>query len=248
MSRNRVSDDLNHVNDESTIKKRSKKSISKQWFMSKYKSLRIKNDLQYDLEKLFENFLCLLYIIFDLFFIEKILETLIVNINRYASNHSLHDDEIKSFARQWYSITVKKFRTYIVTCIYMKLHFENRVKNYWNSDSSMNSLHILITQHIVLVRWQQIDRFFHIFEHSEEKNVYQKIDHLSEHLRQFFKTYWIAKTHLTVDETIQRFMSRASETINISSKSVSENFKIWVLVNAEYVMNWCKTRIRNSIV
>ena len=250
MNRNRVFDDLNHVNDESTTNKRSRKSISKQWFMSKYKSFRIKNDLQYDLEKLSESFFCQLYSVFGLFFIEKILETLIENTNRYASDHSLHDDEIKFFARQWYSTTVKKLRVYIITCIYMRLHFENRVKNYWNNDNSMKSLHILVIQHIALVRWQQIDRFFHIFEHSEEKNVYQKINHLSEHLRQSFKIYWIAKTHLTVDETIQRFMNRASETVNIFSKSVFENFKIWILINAEYVMNWmyhAKDETKNSV-
>ena len=114
----------------------------------------------------------------------------------------------------------------------------------------MKSLHILIIQHIVFVRWQQIDRFFHIFEHFEKKNVYQKINHLSEHLRQSFKIYWIAKTHFIVDETIQRFMNRANETINIFSKSVSENFKIWILINVEYVMNWiyhAKNETKNSV-
>ena len=130
MNRNRVFDDLNHVNDEFTIIKTSKKSVSKQWFMSKYKSFRIKNDLQYDLKKFLENLFCQFYIIFNLFFTKKIFETLIINTNRYANDHSLHDDEIKFFARQWYSITVKKFRVYIITCIYMRFHFENRVENY----------------------------------------------------------------------------------------------------------------------
>ena len=64
------------------------------------------------------------------------------------------------------------------------------------------------------------------------------MDHLSEHLRQTFKLYWTAETHLTVDESIQRFMDRASETVNIPSKPVPEGFKIWILANHDYVMDW----------
>ena len=33
-------------------------------------------------------------------------------------------------------------------------------------------------------------------------------------------------------------MRRADETVNISSKPVSEGFKIWVLVNSGYVLDW----------
>ena len=33
-------------------------------------------------------------------------------------------------------------------------------------------------------------------------------------------------------------MRRVDEIVNISSKSMSEKFKIWVLVNSDYVLNW----------
>ena len=67
--------------------------------MSKYKFLKIKNEFQYDLDKLSSNVLCQSYSIFNLFFIENIFETLIKNINKYATNHFFHDQKNKSFAR-----------------------------------------------------------------------------------------------------------------------------------------------------
>ena len=53
-----------------------------------------------------------------------------------------------------------------------------------------------------------------------------------------FKKYWKPGTHLVVDETIQRFMGRAKEIVNIPSKPIPEGFKIWVLANKGYVLDW----------
>ena len=57
-------------------------------------------------------------------------------------------------------------------------------------------------------------------------------------LREKFKKYWETGTHLAVDETIQRFMGRASEPVNLPSKPVPEGFKIWVLANQGYILDW----------
>ena len=53
-----------------------------------------------------------------------------------------------------------------------------------------------------------------------------------------FKKYWKTETHLAVDETIQRFMGRAKEIVNIPTKPEPEGFKIWVLANCGYVLDW----------
>jgi hypothetical protein len=44
--------------------------------------------------------------------------------------------------------------------------------------------------------------------------------------------------HLAVDETIERFMGRAPEIVNIPSKPTPEGFKIWVLANGGYILDW----------
>ena len=88
--------------------------------------------------------------------------------------------------------------------------------------------------------WQQIDRFFHISdpEVGEQEVPFKKLEPLNNKLRTRFKKYWIPGTHLSVDESIQRFMGRASEVINIPSKPTPEGFKFWVLANQGYVLDW----------
>ena len=93
--------------------------------------------------------------------------------------------------------------------------------------------------HISLKRWQQIDRFLRISQPTSPRpTVFDKLNDLSEHLRHAFKQYWNPGTHLTVDESIQRFQGRSEATVNIPFKPVPEGYKIWVLANSGYVMNW----------
>ena len=72
----------------------------------------------------------------------------------------------------------------------------------------------------------------------QKETPFEKLEPLNDYLRQQFKVYWKTGTHLAVDETIVRFMGRASETVNIPTKPVPEGFKIWVLANAGYVLDW----------
>lgn len=43
---------------------------------------------------------------------------------------------------------------------------------------------------------------------------------------------------MAVDETIQRFVGRTTEVVKIPSKPVPKGFKIWVLANSGYVLDW----------
>ena len=43
---------------------------------------------------------------------------------------------------------------------------------------------------------------------------------------------------MAVDKTIQRFIGQAQEIVNISSKPTPEGFKIWVLANEGYILDW----------
>ncbi|KAF2802624.1 pea pathogenicity protein, partial [Mytilinidion resinicola] len=69
-------------------------------------------------------------------------------------------------------------------------------------------------------------------------SIFERIDELSKYLRVRSRMYWTPGPHLAVDETIQRFMGRASEIVNIPSKPTPEGFKIWVLANQGYVLDW----------
>ena len=125
----------------------------------------------------------------------------------------------------------------------MGVHSESSIEAYWSTNSTENSMHFAVTRHISLVRWQQIDRFFHISTPKRlngqfKESTFEKLEPLSDHLRVQYKKYWTTGTHLAVDETIQRFMGRAKEIVNIPTKPEPEGFKIWVLANCGYVLDW----------
>ena len=73
---------------------------------------------------------------------------------------------------------------------------------------------------------------------TQKESIFEKLESLSEHLRLLFKKHWMSETHLTVDESIQRFTGRAAKIVNIPSKSVCEGFKIWILASSSYVLDW----------
>ena len=125
----------------------------------------------------------------------------------------------------------------------MGLHVESSIGDYWNTEPIKGPIHDQVLRHISLKRWQQIDRFFHISKPQQpgqpsNERPFAKLEPLSDTLRQAFKKYWKTGTHLAVDESIQRFMGRAKEIVNIPSKPTPEGFKIWILANEGYVLDW----------
>ena len=144
-------------------------------------------------------------------------------------------------ARPWYPTTVNEFRAFLGVSIWMGLHIESRIEDFWNTDPLRGPIHHQVLKYISLRRWEQIDRFFHVSKPlppGQKETTFSKLEPLSEQLREAFKKYWKSGPHLAVDETIQRFMGRAKEIVNIPSKPTPEGFKIWVLANQGYVLDW----------
>lgn len=59
-----------------------------------------------------------------------------------------------------------------------------------------------------------------------------------DHLRRLFKWYWESGTHLAVDESIIQFTGRSAEIVNIPTKPTPEGFKVWILANQGYVLDF----------
>ena len=183
------------------------------------------------------------YEIFSLFFDDFIMEVLVNNTNAYAKAHSPMRTHKHPKARVWKPTSVPELRAFIGSHIWIGLHPEAAIEDFWNTDEKKGPLHRNLTKHMSLTRWQQLDRFFHISPPNDhaafiDQSVYDKLDPLSEHLRTKFKEYWTTGTHLTVDETMSRFMGRTAEIVNIPSKPIPEGYKIWVLANGGYVLDW----------
>ena len=182
------------------------------------------------------------YQIFKLIYTDELLEELAVHTNEYAKLHPTKKKNARC-PRPWKPTTAGELLAYLAVTIYMGLHIETDIKDYWNKNPAKGPLHKIITAHISLVQFQQLDRMFHIskpkpIHNPTKESPFDKIHTLSEYIRQRCRQYWELGTHLSVDEMIERFTGRVHEIINIPSKPTPEGFKIWVLANQGYILDW----------
>ena len=241
MPRNRVSTDVDHVIPDPRPSNPAKKPPPAPWPKPQYAPIQIQQPYSIGAGQL-PSYIdpSSPYDVFSLYFDESCLQTLVNHTNKYAELHAPKPEQGRAY-RPWQATTTKELRAYIATWIWMGLHQDLPIESFWNQDLRCWSRHTEVSSHISKNRWQQIDRFLHISEphlNSPKETPFDKLEPLSSHLRLTFKQYWRAGTHLTIDETIQRFMGRAHEVVNIPSKPTPEGFKIWVLANQGYVLDW----------
>ena len=239
MPRSRTSDDVDHVIPDLKPSNAAKTRPPEPWPLPDYEPMHIKQPFRTGVHNLpahvsVDN----PYAIFSLFFDHSILKTLAKHTNKYAE---LHPSDAAKFPkhRPWTPITWKELRAYITAYIWMGLYKDIAVDEFWKGQHRGESLHPEL-RHIGRERWQQIDRFFHISdpEKDEGQVPFKKLEPLNDRLRRRFKKYWIPGTHLAVDESIQRFMGRSSEIVNIPSKPTPDGFKVWLLGNQGYILDW----------
>ena len=185
--------------------------------------------------------------LFSLFFTDEILETLASNTNQYASYYYAHKApkaELQPSQRLWVDTNPTELKVYIGVYIYMGIHLEPELSDYWNQNPRAGSIHPQVSNAISLYRWEQIERFFHLslpFDPSTKpprESSYEKLRPLSNHLSQLSKTLWKPRTNLSIDEAMARCLGRTNETVRIPSKPTPEGFKIWVLADSGYILHW----------
>ena len=242
MPRNRQSDDIDHVPIDAPTSKPSKKPVPEPWPLPFFEPLQIENSAKHGKSRLPLNVdTTSPYAIFSLFLTNEILSSLAQNTNEYAVGviSGLKPTE-KWKARPWKPTSAGELKAYIATYIYMGIHKCPRIEDYWNT-SDISPFHP-ISKYISIVRWQQIDRFFRICSAPDpkRKNItpFEKIEPLNEQLRVACRQLFLPGIHLAIDESIQPFTGRASEIVNIPSKPYPEGFKLWMLANNGYVVDW----------
>jgi len=178
--------------------------------------------------------------IFKLFFTDEIMDKLADWTNKYAELYPAEEEA--KFARKWKPTDRQELYAYFGVLIHMGITIESSIEDYWGDLESAGAGHI-VKNYIGLVRFQQLDRYFRCTdpwskEDPTPRTTFDRVHDLSEHLRLSCRKLYTPGTHLAVDETIQRFMGRASEIVNIPSKPTPEGFKIWVLANQGYILDW----------
>jgi len=114
--------------------------------------------------------------------------------------------------------------------IYIGLTQESSIKDYWGSLDTTGSEHI-IKKYIGRVRFKQLNRYFWCTElwpdnDPTPRSTFNRVNKLAKYIRLTYRKLYNPSTHLAVNETIERFMGRAPEIVNIPSKPTPKGFKI----------------------
>jgi hypothetical protein len=180
------------------------------------------------------------YDIFSLFFSDDVLETIAKNTNQNANDNRVGPKLPK--ARQWIDTTVEELKAFLAVWIMIGLYPIPKIEHYWNEQDEIRPTFKTIRQRISRNRWAQIDRYFHISppNHAAATKLrpFTKVYPLDDQLRAASRRYWKAGRNLAVDEAIQQFQGRASEIVNIPSKPTPKGFKIWILAEDGYSLDW----------
>jgi len=178
--------------------------------------------------------------LFKLFWTDELIDRLVKHTNKNAKLHPPPED--KDFPRRWKPTSRQELYAYLAVLIHIGLHIESSIKDYWHKDFSHGTMHIL-RNYISANRWQQLNRYFYYTKPRSKddeafQNTFKRIKELSKELRLASIKYYKPGIHLTVNKTIERFTGRAPKIINIPTKPTPEGFKIWLLGNQGYVLNW----------
>jgi Transposase IS4 len=145
-------------------------------------------------------------------------------------------------ARLWQLICKEELWAYFGVLIYIGLIHKSSIKDYWGSLDT-TSLEYIIKKYISWTRFKQLNCYFECTEpwpdcDSILRSVFNSVNKLTKYIRLTYRKLYRPGTRLIVNETIKRFMGRAPEIINIPTKPTPKGFKIWVLANEGYILNW----------
>jgi hypothetical protein len=191
--------------------------------------------------------------LFSLFFTDSVLDRIVrcTNLNAErvradsiatrAKNIRFHDSLNQ---RPWKPVTSHKILAYLGILIYMGIHVEPHIDDYWNTNED-DPIHQLVRKTMSNNGWKQIDRYFHIWDPASDQHCirpdkvrpHEKVDPLWKLLSPSFQRYWKPGRDVAIDECIEGFTGRASDTVNIPTKPTPIGFKIWVLADRGYVLD-----------
>ena len=177
--------------------------------------------------------------IFSLFFTDKILERMVEQINKYVETHlTLEDKALRGRPKKWIPMSRRELYAYFSVVIYIGIMIELVVEDYWGL--IIKGAAYKVANYISKNRFKQLERYICCSPMPQDgfHTTFNRVDKLSKHLRVLCRKFWRPSPYLAVDKTIQRFMGRAPKIINILLKPILEGFKIQILANQGYILNW----------
>ncbi len=175
---------------------------------------------------------------FSLFIISFMLEQIFKFMNMKTQKTK------RTVKQRWWIFTSSvEIDVFVRILLFMNLQFINRRESYWDTHSDMHE-NFEISQTMTLTQFDQIKQFLKLFNsnsNSESQNSdYEKLwtaklKSFSTLFQQICKQYLHSDWNMSVDEQLILFKNRFKHIMNILSKKVDREFKIYCLCSENYL-------------
>ncbi len=172
--------------------------------------------------------------IFLLYYPRYIIDRIVLYTNQFAIEVP---DELRprSKKKPWFPTTAAEIYIFLAIRIYMTRHPENKASDYW-ATTGIKGYH-QISQYMARDRFNQLYLRYRYTPYTT-KDVFEKIDPLSEHIQKTNLQLWQPGRDLAIDEAIERFTGRSKEKTTIPNKPTPTGLKIWVAAQKGFFLVW----------
>ncbi len=122
----------------------------------------------------------------------------------------------------------------------MSYNVMSRMRHYWFINLNW-VMHVLIINFMSRTRWEQIKRYLKIFNLLENEKIdtrdsdwWKKLKSLTSEFHKISKTYWLFDNHVFVDKQLVKFKNKNRHTMQIISKAIEVQFKLYSLCRQNY--------------
>ncbi|EGU88210.1 hypothetical protein FOXB_01272 [Fusarium oxysporum f. sp. conglutinans Fo5176] len=147
----------------------------------------------------------------------------------------------------WEGISTATAYVWLGILIYLGIHREISLEDHWKAPSlgDQRPLHPF-TKFMPLQKFELITRYFRTFDHtnldvSDKRDLpktFQAAKEWSKHIQRVSIKLYLPGTNLTVDKCIVPFTGRSKETTLVKGKPTPKGFKIWVIAQQGYFLQW----------
>ena len=144
----------------------------------------------------------------------------------------------------WKATTVEEVYVWLAILIYIGIHTEKRVADYWvaSTPGILKPTHPII-KWMTYARFQLIFRYIRIFPPFEStsssiERMILRVSEWSSHIQEVSAELFVPGTHIAVDECIIRFTGRSKAKVTIPRKPTPTGLKAWVVAQEGYFMRW----------
>jgi hypothetical protein len=157
-------------------------------------------------------------------------------------NNPLHE---RSQLLAWEGISTAQIYVWLGMLIYIGIHKERKLRSHWKAPrlGEQAPLHSVI-KFMPYWRFQLIHRYLRPFDHTKIDDnaplpkVFQAAEEWSDHIQKVSAALFQPGSHLAVDECMVRYTGRSTATTLVKEKPTPLGFKIWVIAQAGFFIQW----------